>query len=492
MSREVAEIKWLEPERDRGKVSLVPRRRIHPVTFEAGDTVRVKWRKSWYKANVLSTNGSKRKRTSSELSEDDDTVLAVSKRSTPVPQPDPSEPPHSQSPIDEARPTSAAQADPSEQPHTKSPIGEARLTSVAAAAQPDPAESPQTKSPIDEARPTSATQPDPAEPPYDEARPTSAAQLDPAEPPYDEARPTSAAQPDPAEPQNATSPRDEARPTSSTQPGPSEPPHATSPLDKTRPTSVTQPDPDEPEHATSPIGEARPPLQMNEDDVTSDKIPPLPDFPDISLLYSPVHEPSRATDSIMNFLSKIYDEMKSLREEVKQVSVEVTEMRELIGMKKRQHEAPTPLPSVNPQPMTSAFNVSTARELFRQGPKPVFPALRDDKVVISRPDSNVTLTEEQYRECCLKANSGQKLVLKMMDVVFSKEEIAISNLNGGPTKCKTGIVEKKKLDKQIMLALTQQAILQYPGCQDTRQQRDALVEAINGKCRHLWKAFFGQ
>ena len=118
--------------------------------------------------------------------------------------------------------------------------------------------------------------------------------------------------------------------------------------------------------------------------------------------------------------------------------------------------------------------------------KPTFAAVMGEDIVLGKPDSGVSIRKEQYMQALRRSSgSGRKLVLKLMDFVFSKDTMMKSNYTGGRFRSKNDFVDKEVLEPKIVEALALQAQLQFPGYLTTEHEKADLRRSINDKCRHV-------
>ena len=96
----------------------------------------------------------------------------------------------------------------------------------------------------------------------------------------------------------------------------------------------------------------------------------------------------------------------------------------------------------------------------------------------------VLISKDDYEECFYVCKTGKDLVLKLLDKVFTKEEMAISNFRGGAVYSNGKMLEKARLDNVRMNALLSQVNLEYPGFMEHPDDEKVIRYAINSKCRH--------
>ena len=82
------------------------------------------------------------------------------------------------------------------------------------------------------------------------------------------------------------------------------------------------------------------------------------------------------------------------------------------------------------------------------------------------------------------------MVLKLISELFTEEELANSNVNGGPTRTGRGIQNKRALkDEQRYNAILYQAEKEFPG--DTVGYGARVIrEAVNNKCKKATNKMF--
>lgn len=99
--------------------------------------------------------------------------------------------------------------------------------------------------------------------------------------------------------------------------------------------------------------------------------------------------------------------------------------------------------------------------------------------------TNILMQINDYQECVRKSKDGKGLVLKMMDYLFTKMELATSNLSG---KTKDPVSRQPQpchvLDNGKINALFKQARQEYPGFLEDMDELKQLRVAVNTKCRH--------
>ena len=111
-------------------------------------------------------------------------------------------------------------------------------------------------------------------------------------------------------------------------------------------------------------------------------------------------------------------------------------------------------------------------------PPPQFSPLDDDFVSIGSQEANVMMSKANYLKAYDSVRDGKELALKLMAVLFTKEELSASNFNGSVEHGKACLRSNYRFR-----AIVAQAELQYPGSTSTEEAQRLLRNAVNGKCR---------
>lgn len=113
-------------------------------------------------------------------------------------------------------------------------------------------------------------------------------------------------------------------------------------------------------------------------------------------------------------------------------------------------------------------------------------------VVIGQTGVTATVQRVVYEDRLLLSTCGKQFVLKMLTELFTDEELASSNVNGGPTRTGTGVVTKRALKDEVRYnALIIQAEKEFPG--DTSGYGGRVIrESVNNKCKKLGHKLFSQ
>ncbi|XP_066297588.1 uncharacterized protein [Branchiostoma lanceolatum] len=122
-------------------------------------------------------------------------------------------------------------------------------------------------------------------------------------------------------------------------------------------------------------------------------------------------------------------------------------------------------PVVPPSPMAKAYNKPT-----------------DDTILIGDPTSGKTypMNFTDYESSLAKASSGRVFLLKLMEFVYSDDELKESNFRGGSVLSKGVKKYRQPLSKDKMSAIVYQTRMEFEGFEVSKH----VVEAINTKCRH--------
>ncbi|CAH1240233.1 Hypp5957 [Branchiostoma lanceolatum] len=122
-------------------------------------------------------------------------------------------------------------------------------------------------------------------------------------------------------------------------------------------------------------------------------------------------------------------------------------------------------PVVPPSPMPKTYNKPT-----------------DDTILIGDPTSGKTypMNFTDYESSLAKASSGRVFLLKLMEFVYSDDELKESNFRGGSILSKGVKKYRQPLSKDKMSAIVYQTRMEFEGFEVSKH----VVEAINTKCRH--------
>ena len=125
---------------------------------------------------------------------------------------------------------------------------------------------------------------------------------------------------------------------------------------------------------------------------------------------------------------------------------------------------------------------SPAREV-RQ-PRYVTQANEHGYVQLGVSTPPVLLSKADYDDAFFASKTGKELTLKVIERVFTKQELSISNYRGGKVYSKSTTVDKPRLDTVRMSAILSQVNLEYPGFMEKPDDEKKVRDAINNKCRH--------
>ena len=129
---------------------------------------------------------------------------------------------------------------------------------------------------------------------------------------------------------------------------------------------------------------------------------------------------------------------------------------------------------------------SRRANMKRAGPD-IVPAVTDDMAIIGVEGNRYEMLKDEVCDAFAKARNRQDYCLKLLDKVFSKEELFASNYNGGDTQIGTGdtkrVVKKRKLrDDYKFRAIVGQMVKDFGDFKSDDDIRK-LKDAVNGKCR---------
>lgn len=120
--------------------------------------------------------------------------------------------------------------------------------------------------------------------------------------------------------------------------------------------------------------------------------------------------------------------------------------------------------------------------------EPKYGVLIDDTVFIGATTNDPFPVAKADYDCVYTQSRGNVnvFVLKLMDFVFSREEIRTSTVKGGVALTKMGQIMKNKLEPSKMNAILAQLEIEYPGAMNEVPRRKAIRRAVNNKCRRLF------
>lgn len=133
---------------------------------------------------------------------------------------------------------------------------------------------------------------------------------------------------------------------------------------------------------------------------------------------------------------------------------------------------------------------STVNAHFAEFPslKPKYGVVVNDSVVLAPHSSHpIEIPKHTYELAFDKARmSSNHFVLKLMSLLFSREELRNSTLKGGMVLTKHGRLLKEKLDPVKVNAILSQLEVEFPGTLSDSSRRHAIRHAMNDKCRRAF------
>ena len=96
----------------------------------------------------------------------------------------------------------------------------------------------------------------------------------------------------------------------------------------------------------------------------------------------------------------------------------------------------------------------------------------------------IKIPTSKFEELTVRCSTPTNFARNLLIFFFDQETRKASNFNGSRVITARGPVQKRRLDKRVVLTMLDQVELQYPGSTADRTQFSKLVDAINDKCRH--------
>lgn len=125
----------------------------------------------------------------------------------------------------------------------------------------------------------------------------------------------------------------------------------------------------------------------------------------------------------------------------------------------------------------------------RTSPKkqPQYISVDGNDIIIGAIEESVyVMDKEVYHDIWDRVDNAKDFVVKLLPKVFSEQELATSNFNGGRVfNGKEYIVKEALRKKAPFLALMAQAQIEFPTNMENSVFQKQLKDAINGKCRKM-------
>uniref|UniRef100_UPI00358ED716 serine-rich adhesin for platelets-like n=1 Tax=Myxine glutinosa TaxID=7769 RepID=UPI00358ED716 len=106
-------------------------------------------------------------------------------------------------------------------------------------------------------------------------------------------------------------------------------------------------------------------------------------------------------------------------------------------------------------------------------------------VYIGGPSSSIAVSRQDLEQCLMLATDPRKFLGKLADKVFTRDELATSNVKGGLAYTKGVYKPYNQLDPEKVQAIMDEVEKWFPGCRANHKLNSELVRTLNKKCSNV-------